>query len=89
MENESVTGQPTMVPDKQNTTFLATAFKALRKFTLQFFLPFMAIGPVLMGAEKLAELMGFHGSDAQFIRIIMMGVYALIIFTVIGSGKKK
>jgi len=89
MENESVTDQSTMVPDKQNTTFLTGAFKALRKFTLQFFLPLIAIGPVLMGAEKLAEVMGFHGSNAQFIRIIMMGVYALIIFTVVGSGKKK
>ena len=89
MENENVTSQSPMVPDKQNTTFLTNAFRALRKFTFQFFLPLMTIGPVLMGAEKVAELMGFHGSDAQFIRIIMMGVYALIIFTVIGSGKKK
>jgi len=62
---------------------------ALRKFTLQFLLPLIAIGPLLIGAEKIAELLGFHGTDTQFIRMIMLGVYAVIFFTVVGSAKKR
>jgi len=89
MEHESTADPSAVGPQKSGGKFLSNAFVALRKFTFQFFLPLIAIGPVLIGAEKLAELLGFHGSNTQFIRMIMLGVYAVIIFTMVGSGKKK
>ena len=55
------------------------------KFLLQFLLPLIALGPLMYGAEKLAELFGFHGNGTQFIRMIMLGVYALVAFAIFRS----
>ncbi|NQV99671.1 MAG: hypothetical protein HQ483_08230 [Rhodospirillales bacterium] len=61
----------------------------LRKFMLQFLLPLIAVGPLLIGAEKAAELLGFHGTNTQFIRFLMLGVYGLILYTMMARGGKK
>ena len=89
MKHEAAVKLSTVTPRNPDREILSSALAALRKMVFQFFLPLIVIGPVLIGAEKLAELFGFHGTSAQFIRIIMMGVYALIIFTMVGSGQEK
>jgi len=89
MENESVTSQPTIEVPRPDRRILSNVVGILKKFFLQYFLPLIAVGPVLIGAEKLAEILGFHGSHAQFLRMVMLGVYALIIFTMAGRSRKK
>ncbi len=87
MEQRTVTDNSAIIPRKRGEKILSSAFGALRKFLFQFLLPLAAIGPALIGAEKLAELFGFHGGNAQFIRIIMLAVYVVIIFAVLRKGK--
>jgi len=60
-------------------------FQAIYKFLLQFLLPLLALGPLMYGAENLAELLGFHGTGTQFIRMVMLGVYVLVVFTIFRS----
>jgi len=43
----------------------------------------------MYGAEKLAELFGFHGNGSLFIRMIMLGVYALVAFVLFRSKTSK
>lgn len=89
MENENATQQPLIEVAKPDRHLFSKVFGILWKFLLHYFLPVIAVGPVLMGAEKLAELLGFHGSHAQFLRMVMLGVYALIVFTMAGRSRKK
>jgi len=87
MEQRIVTGNSTIVSRQRGEKIVSSAFGALRKFLFQFILPLVAIGPALIGAEKLAELLGFHGGNAQFMRIIMLAVYGVVILAVLRKGK--
>jgi hypothetical protein len=89
MDSKPTAIEPPLKQQRKSKTGLGVVLGAFGKFTLQFVLPLLIIGPVMLGAEKIAELLGFHGTEAQFIRIIMLGVYALIIFKVVGSGKRQ
>ena len=60
-------------------------FRAIYKFLFQFLMPLLALGPLMFGAEKMAELFGFHGNGTQFIRIVMLGVYVLVAFAMFRS----
>ncbi len=64
-------------------------FQDIYKFLLQFLLPLLALGPLMYGAEKLAELFGFHGTGTQFIRMIMLGVYVLVAFAILRPKTSK
>ena len=57
---------------------LARFWRGARRLILTFVLPILLLGPVMYGAEEIAHLLGFHGSDAQFMRFLMLGVYALL-----------
>lgn len=68
----------------QGTRFplvLMSLARATAKLFVQFLLPLLALGPLLYETEKLAELLGFHGDETQFLRMVALGVYALVTFT--------
>jgi len=86
MDNQTTADSADVITDNGGAR---KVLRGIRKFALEFLLPFLAIGPVLYGAETLAEMLGFHGTGAQFIRFIMLGVYGLIIFVVMKSANKR
>ncbi len=61
---------------------LASLARGTGRLFLHFLLPLFLLGPVLYGAEKLAEHLRFHGSETQFLRMLSLGLYAIVIFAV-------
>lgn len=74
---------------KSGLSRLRTIGSLLGKFFVQFLLPVIALGPLLIGAEKGAEYLGFHGTNSQFLRMLMLGVYGLIFFTMASRSRRK
>jgi hypothetical protein len=51
----------------------------LRQAALRFVLPVLLLGPVMYGAELAAIHLGYTGGDAQFVRLLALGLYLLMI----------
>lgn len=59
----------------------------MRRLLLQFLLPVLAAGPVMFGAEKGVQALGFQVDDTQFVRMLALAFYGLIVL-VMASRRK-
>src|SRR3546814_21109509 len=68
---------------------LARFWRGARRLILTFVLPILLLGPVMYGAEEIAHLLGFHGSAAQFMRFLMLGVPAPLFIRLARSAERR